>query len=162
MWFTLKINLPVLFVAFLFSLAVGVLKDPIIEYVLDQSTKFGQWNAISGFIPSIQGLIILCVSPLLLFVFFYYLGKRIDLTTDFLPVVGPLFFACWIGHSVAYLIMRLLYPGAPLFLLITSTDYINATVQVVVFNAFSIEFFAALSALCVAHFLKPKPKPEPL
>ncbi|PVX24732.1 MAG: hypothetical protein CW691_06735 [Candidatus Bathyarchaeum sp.] len=156
----MKFNLPVFFVAFLFSLAVGVIKDPIIEYVLQQSTTFGQWVAFSDYLSSVHGLIILCVSPLLVFVFFYYLGKRIDLTTDFLPVVGPLFFASWIGHSVAYLVMRLLYPGAPLFLLITSADYINATIQVVIFNAFSIEFFAALSALCIAHFLNQKPKPD--
>jgi len=156
----LKFNLPVFSVAFLFSLAVGVLKDPIIEYVIEQSTMFGQWSSLSDYVSSIHALIILCVSPLLLFVFFYYLGKRINLTTDFLPVVVPLFFASWIGHSVAYLVMRLLYPGAPLFLLVTTVDYINAIFQVVIFNAFSIEFFVALCALSVAHFLNQKPKPD--
>ncbi|MFA5365227.1 MAG: hypothetical protein WC325_08620 [Candidatus Bathyarchaeia archaeon] len=153
----MKFKLSVFFVITLFSLAAGVLKDNATEYLLQQSVTYGKWGTIGDYVSTFYGLAILFVSPILVCAFFYLIGKRIDLESQFLSVVFPLFIGSWLGHTVAYVFMRIMYSGLPVDQLINSNDYLNAVVQILFYNTLSIEFFAALSAFCVAYFLN-KPK----
>jgi hypothetical protein len=156
----MKFKVSIFLVITLFSLAAGVLKDDATNYLLQRSVEYDKWGAFGDYVTTFYGLVILLVSPILVCMFFYLIGKRIDLQTQFLSVAVPVFVGSWLGHTVAYVLMRVMYSALPVAQLINPYDYLNAVVQILFYNTLSIEFFAAIAAVSVGYFLN-KPKPTP-
>jgi hypothetical protein len=86
------------------------------------------------------------ISPFLLFVSFYLIGRNIDLVSDFRSVIVFLFIGSWAGQLIG-----------SLFLFLYTFPAVYALWQylwTVVYYAFSLEFFVGFTALAVAYVMK--------
>jgi hypothetical protein len=147
-----KFNWTVFAVALAFSLVVSVLSNSSIylDRTLNLSSQMFIWLL---FFINVFSFI---VSPLLLFASFYFIGRNIDLASNFLSVFLALFLGSWAGHLIGYFSLTLWYmsvyasgysPPYTLFQFLW-LGWIS-------FNmAFSIEFFAGFAALSIAYLVK--------
>lgn len=149
---TVKFNLIVFGVAFAFSFVVDAISNSsiLVDRVLSLSSEKFVWAVY--FINVVSFI----VSPFLLFASFYLIGRDIDLASDFLSVLVPLFLGSWAGHLIGYFSLAFcymsLYAGpyfAPTALLqFLWTGWTGFTM------AFSLEFFVGFTALAIAYIVK--------
>ncbi len=144
---TLKINWKVFTVAFIFSFVAGALPHSyfyLASLHLSPQTFNWLWSLIE------VGMFI--ISPLLLFASFYLIGRNIDLASDFLSVVVPLFIGSWAGQLIGrlgtswYISVSLGWESAPS----TLVGFAWAALH----EAFSFEFFVGFTALAMAYIVK--------
>ena len=144
---TLKFNWKIFTVALTFSFVVGALSHRMLYLgVLHLSSQMFDW------LWSLIGVGSFIISPLLLFASFYLIGRNIDLASDFLSVLVPLFIGSWAGQLIGrlgiswYIIVSQGWESAPstLFGLL----WVSFTM------AFSFEFFVGFTALATAYIVK--------
>ena len=143
----MKFNWTVFTVALIFSFVVNALSHSYFylgTLHLSPQTFNWLWRLIT------VGSFI--ISPLLLFASFYLIGRNIDLASDFLSVLVPLFIGSWAGQLIGrlgiswYIIVSQGWESAPstLFGLL----WVSFTM------AFSFEFFVGFTALATAYIVK--------
>lgn len=143
----MKFNWTVFTVALIFSFVVGALSHSLFYLgLLHLSPQMFDWLwsliKVGSFI----------ISPLLLFTSFYLIGRNIDLASDFLSVLVPLFIGSWAGQLIGrllifwYIYVSQGWESAPSTLL----QYLWAGFTM----AFSLEFFVGFTALAMAYIVK--------
>jgi len=147
----LKFNWTIFTVALIFSFVVGALSHGMFYLgQLHLSPQMFDW------LWSLIGVGSFIISPLLLFTSFYLMGRNIDLASDFLPVVLPLFLGSWAGQLIGglgilwYISLSLGWEYAPSTLLSTLLRVLWAGFTI----AFSFEFFVGFTALATAYIVK--------
>ncbi len=143
----MKFNWKVFTVALIFSLVVGVLSHSFLYLVLlHLSQQMLDWLYYP--ITAISFII----SPLLLFTSFYLIGRKIDLASDFLSVLVPLFTGSWAGQLIGglgihwYIIVSQGWESSP--------STLSGVLWVGFISAFSPEFFVGFTALAMAYIVK--------
>jgi hypothetical protein len=143
----LKFNWKVFTVALTFSFVVNALLHSYFYLVtlhLSPQTFNWLWSLIE------VGKFI--ISPVLLFASFYLIGRNIDLASDFLSVLVPLFIGSWAGQLIGgvgiswYIMVSLGWGSTP------STLFGALLVGFTI--AFSFEFFVGFTALATAYIVK--------
>ncbi|MDH5793903.1 MAG: hypothetical protein OEZ18_05010 [Candidatus Bathyarchaeota archaeon] len=143
----MKFNWTVFTVALIFSFVVNALSHSYFylgTLHLSPQTFNWLWRLIT------VGSFI--ISPLLLFASFYLIGRNIDLASDFLSVLVPLFIGSWAGQLIGrlgilwYIIVSLGWESAPSTLF--GFLWVGFTM------AFSFEFFVGFTALATAYIVK--------
>jgi hypothetical protein len=89
------------------------------------------------------------LSPLLLFASFYFIGRNIDLASDFLSVLVSLFVGSLAGRSIGYFSLyadSYVVPSSFLEFLWLGLELLCI--------AFSLEFFVGFTALAMAYIVK--------
>jgi hypothetical protein len=146
----MKLNWKIFVAAFVFSFVI-----PILSYAstfLIRTLDHEMWDLVAFS----TGAISFIVSPLLLFASFYWIGRNIDLVSEFPSVLVSLFVGSLAGRSVSYFS---LYAG--------SYSAPSTLLQLLWFGlsllrtAFSLEFFAGFTALAVAYIRKKRPTKPP-
>ncbi len=142
----MKLNWTVFAVALMFSFVVGALSHSLLYlYSLNLSPQTVDW--LLSLIEAGRFII----SPFLLFASFYLIGRNIDLASDFLSVLVPLFIGSWAGQLIGGLLI-FLYISQALF---GSASYtLLQYLWAVFYSAFSLEFFVGFTALAVAYIVK--------
>jgi hypothetical protein len=141
----MKVNLKVFLVAFVFSFIVNI--PSYASTLLIRTLNPGMWNLIF-FSTNVISFIL---SPLLLFVSFYLIGRNIELASDFPSVLVSLFIGSWVGQLIGGLLIFWCVSIA----LFASTSYILLQCLWGVFSfAFSFEFFVGFTALAMAYIVK--------
>lgn len=149
----MQLNSKIFFVALIFSLTIGVLGNASVIlfriFAPDSQTIFLTSLGLN--------VISFCVSPLLLFAVFYFMGRKMNIVFEFLSVVTSLFLGSFVGHLIGY--------GLPLLLYIVGYDSTFASQGFLFVSilsmlwyafriAFSTEFFVGFTALSIAHIMK--------
>ena len=135
----------------MFSFVVGALSHRMFYLgLLHLSPQMYNW------LWSLIGVGSFIISPLLLFTSFYLIGRNIDLASDFLSVLVPLFIGSWAGQLIGrlgiswYIFVSLGWESAPSTLLSTLLKYLWVGFTM----AFSFEFFVGFTALATAYIVK--------
>lgn len=151
----MKIQLKVLIVAFVFATVLGVLSNISLLY----STLQPNFEAIyqTMLISSTLGTI---VSPLLFFVAFYFIGKKVGSAKDFWSYILSLFigivFGINFGYSLMYVIFHLVTFGSVQF----SMGYLAGALGRFVYSLYSPSFFVGITAVATSFIIK-KDRLEP-
>jgi len=118
--------------------------------VLHLSSQMFDW------LWSLIGVGSFIISPLLLFASFYLIGRNIDLASDFLSVLVPLFIGSWAGQLIGHL-------GIIWYITVSQGwEYASPSLWSTLFGflmagftiAFSFEFFVGFTGLATAYIVK--------
>ena len=157
----MKINPTVLIVAFALSTVFGVLSN---SYLIESSNLM---RAIENNIfplttepTSLPTLVLMLnpiVSPLLVFVSFYFIGKKIQTNTEFYSY----FLSFFLGNAIGYtfgssIIIMLIQTIIPM----TTLAIVARVVGTFVGSLFSSSFFVGLSALSLSYIIKKSQKSQ--
>jgi len=142
-------NWRIFVVGFVFGLVIGALSNvsQFLFRMFDNLTP-----QMFSWITSVISVATFFISPVLLFACLYIMGEKIDLVTEFLSVVVPLFLGTWAGHLIGYFPLQ--------FILIAWNGGTFAGPWVFWFMwyafraAFSLEFFVGFAALSMAYIAR--------
>jgi len=132
-------------VALSFSLTIGALSNVslFLYRIFDFTPEVFSWLNVA------LSAAAFFLSPVLLFVCLFLMGRNIDLVAEFLSVVVPLFIGSWVGHLIGYYSFYFLY----IFQYDGSLvgPWIIGLVWHAFVTAFSAEFFVGFAALSMAY-----------
>ena len=167
----MKNYLKVFAVAFVLAVALAVFSNSFILFsrVLLFNSPSSTFLLMS-LIMSSGGFV---VSPILVFVAFYFVGKKVNFTAEFRSVIAALAGGSVAGYAVTYFALLFWYavsggpspsygsPAVSVSLLFAVLAMLASAFGAAVIRVFSTLFFVALAALVLAHFIKTKHHTEP-
>lgn len=145
----MKIKAKVLIVAFTFAFIIGVLSESI-QYMGMLHTTVDSLVAINTIVSTIREI----VSPLLLFITFYFMGKKAETINDLYSNLFSFFLGNWIGLTI----------GHSITLAVVLTAFSNVSAVGIGFtilgwlgsSLFSYSFFVGCSALAISYIVNRK------
>jgi len=135
-------------VAFAFALVIGALSN-VSQFLF---RMFDLTPEEFSRIVSAISIATFFVSPVLLFACLYIMGGKIDLATEFLSIVVPLFLGSWSGHLIGYFPLQFIYIAQ------SGSTFVGTWVLWFMWyafrEAFSLEFFVGFAALSMAYITR--------
>ena len=144
----MNFNWRIFAIAFVFSLASGVLSNSLqllylwLRFTPETASWIGFGLGIASFV----------ISPVLLFAVFYLIGENIDFVTQFQLVVVPLFVGSWIGHLAGDFSMQLIPVVSFGNVLLGPSGLLLVWYGFRL--AFSLEFFVGFAAFSMAYIAR--------
>jgi len=142
----MEFKLRIFVIAFVLSFATGALSTA--NLFLPRTLR----PDVFGLAWFILKVVEFFLNPVLVFVSFYLLGRKIDLVAEFMSVLLSLFLGSWFGHMTGYFSLQ--------FTFITwyGGTFVVPTVLWVVWYAFtlafSLEFFVGFTAFSMVYIVR--------
>lgn len=141
----MKIYLRVLLIAFAFSFALGILSNALWFTMRFFPTD----NQAVATAAKVFGVLSTIISPLLLFVTFYFIGKKPETKGEFYSHLLSFFLGNWIGLGVGSFI------GTVSTMYSTPFDFmVYVLLSNLGGNLFPYSFFVGFSALAISYIIK--------
>ena len=147
----MKIQLKVFLVALIFAIILGVLASSQIFFIF----SFDLYQEMYIIFSFIFSMIRIIISPVLVFlIFYYYIGKGLETAKDFWQYIFSLFLGNVIGYTISRSVLFVLYPLVTPFAEINFIGLFSNILSYFAVSVFSYTFFVGFCALATSFIVR--------